>query len=108
MPGKKGKRGKGAEGGGGLTGGGIGGGAAAGAATGAVAGPIGMAVGAIAGAGLEAAAANEESKQADRADPRLKRRRLGSFVNQLNQNLNNKQRALIAMAQAHQNFASSF
>ena len=69
---------------------------------------IGMIAGALASAGTEAMAANEEQKARDRADPRPKRRRMAQLQSTIGQAINNKQRALIAMAQAHQNYAQSW
>lgn len=66
---------------------------------------LGMIAGALASAGTEAMAANEEKKARRRAEDRPKRRRLAKLQSTVGQALNNKQRALIAMAQAHQNFA---
>lgn len=84
------------------------GGVAKGATSGIGGGPLGMIAGALAGAGTEAMALNQEKKARDRADPRPKRRRLAKIHEAVQQGLSNKQRALIAMAQAHQNFASMF
>jgi hypothetical protein len=67
-----------------------------------------MIAGALAGAGSEAMAQNEEKKARDRANPRPKRRRLTAIHEAVQKGLSNKQRALVAMAQAHQNFASMF
>lgn len=67
---------------------------------------IGMIAGALASAGTEAMAANEEEKARRRAEQRPKRRRLAQIQATVGQAMNNRQRALIAMAQAHQNFAS--
>lgn len=67
---------------------------------------IGMIAGALASVGTEALASREESKARDAARP--KRRRLGKMQEAIGQAMNNRQRALIAMAQAHQNFASAF
>ena len=76
---------------------------------------IGMIAGALASAGTEAVASNEEKKAADRAETsaefggvRPKRRKVKRLENARNQSLSNKQRALISVAQAHQNFASMF
>ena len=69
---------------------------------------IGMIAGALASAGTEAMSANEESKARDRAEDRPKRRRLAKWAEMSGQAMNNKQRALIAMAQAHQNYAQSW
>lgn len=69
---------------------------------------IGMIAGALASAGTEALASNEDKKARERAENRPKRRKLAAIQAQFGQNLNNRQRALVAMAQAHQNFASMF
>ena len=90
-------------------------GAASGAAAGAVAGPwgavIGAGIGAIAGATSENDAENksdEARKRAEFGGKIPKRRRLKRMTNQIEKGLNNKQRALIAMAQAHQNAANMY
>ena len=67
---------------------------------------LGMIAGALASVGTEALASREEKKARDAARP--KRRRLAKLQTAVGQAMNNKQRALIAMAQAHQNFASTF
>jgi hypothetical protein len=76
---------------------------------------IGMIAGALASAGTEAVASNEEKKAAARAETsaefggvRPKRRKVKRLENARSQSLSNKQRALISVAQAHQNFASMF
>lgn len=69
---------------------------------------IGMIAGALASAGTEAMAANEEKKARARAEDRPKRRRLAKWAEISGQAMNNRQRALIAMAQAHQNYAQSW
>lgn len=76
---------------------------------------IGMIAGALASAGTEALAINEEKKARKRAETtaefggvRPKRRKAKRIENALSQSLSNKQRALIAVAQAHQNFAGMF
>ena len=76
---------------------------------------VGTAVGAIAGAAMGASAENEDEKARKRAETsaefggvRPKRRKLQRVKNAINQSMNNKQRALIAMAQAHQNFAAMY
>lgn len=76
---------------------------------------IGMIAGAIASAGTEAVAANEEKKALRRAETsaefggvRPKRRKVKRLENAVSASLSNKQRALISVAQAHQNFASMF
>ncbi len=66
-----------------------------------------MVIGAIIAAGAQAAQANAEKKKAASAGPRRHRRRVGKLGDRVQQNLGNKQRALIAMAQAHQNYAMS-
>lgn len=77
--------------------------------------PFGTMIGAIAGGATSAMAENEESKARERAETsaefggvRPKRRRLQRVKTAINQSMNNKQRALIAMAQAHQNFAAMY
>ena len=65
---------------------------------------IGMIAGAIAGAGTEVLASREESKR--RQDARPKNRRLNKLQSTLQQGMNNRQRALMAVAQAHANYAS--
>ncbi|KKN80386.1 hypothetical protein LCGC14_0329790 [marine sediment metagenome] len=65
---------------------------------------IGMIAGAIAGAGTEALASREESKRRQAARP--KNRRLNKVMGTLQQGMNNRQRALMAVAQAHANYAS--
>ena len=67
-------------------------------------GMIGMVAGAIAGAGTEALASREESKRRQAARP--KNRRLNKVMGTLQQGMNNRQRALMAVAQAHANYAS--
>lgn len=78
-----------------------------------------MVVGAIAGAvvsgGSEYVRRNERKKAQDRAETsaefggvRPKHRKVARIGKAVQESLNNKQRALIAMAQAHQNYASSF
>ena len=76
---------------------------------------IGIIAGALASAGTEAIAANEEKKARDRAETsaefggvRPKRRKVKRLENAIASALSNRQRALIAVAQAHQNFASMF
>lgn len=76
---------------------------------------IGIIAGALASAGTEAMASNEEKKARDRAETsaefggvRPKRRKVKRLEKAISQSLSNKQRALIAVAQAHQNFASMF
>lgn len=69
---------------------------------------IGMIAGSIAAAGTEAMAANEEQKARERREPRPKRRRLAKLQETIGQGMNNRQRALIAMAQAHQNYAQGW
>jgi hypothetical protein len=74
---------------------------------------IGMIAGATLGAGTEMAAANERKKAQKRAETsaefggaRPKRRKVAKLGKIVGQAFSNKQRALVAMAQAHQNFAS--
>jgi hypothetical protein len=67
---------------------------------------LGMIAGALASVGTEALASREESKARDAARP--KHRRLTKIQAAIGQGMNNRQRALIAIAQAHQNFASTF
>lgn len=76
---------------------------------------IGMIAGALASAGTEALAITEEKKARDRAETtaefggvRPKRRKVKRLELAVSAALSNKQRALIAVAQAHQNFASMF
>ncbi len=76
---------------------------------------IGIIAGALASAGTEAVASNEEKKAAARAETsaefggvRPKRRKVKRLENARSASLSNKQRALISVAQAHQNFASMF
>jgi hypothetical protein len=73
---------------------------------------IGMIAGALASAGTEAMAAREEEKARKRSETIAefgyvpKRKRLARVGKAASQAISNKQRALIALAQAHQNFAS--
>jgi hypothetical protein len=78
-----------------------------------------MVVGAIAGAvvsgGSEYVRQSERKKEKARAETsaefggvRPKHRKVARIGKAVQEALNNKQRALIAMAQAHQNYASSF
>ncbi|KKM18659.1 hypothetical protein LCGC14_1663420 [marine sediment metagenome] len=78
-----------------------------------------MAIGAIAGAvvsgGSEYVKMNERKKAAARAESsaefggaRPKHRKIARMGKAMQEALSGKQRALIAMAQAHQNYASSF
>ena len=76
---------------------------------------IGIIAGALASAGTEALAISEEKKARDRAETsaefggvRPKRRKAKRLELAISSALSNKQRALIAVAQAHQNFASMF
>lgn len=75
----------------------------------------GSIVGAVLGTATEMVNLNASNKARDRAETsaefggvRPKRRKLKRMQNAIGQAMNNKQRALIAMAQAHQNFAQSF
>jgi hypothetical protein len=73
----------------------------------------GGAIGAIVGAGTSMAEMNAQKKARERAEGtaefggvRPKRRNIARLQRMIAESFNNKQRALIAMAQAHQNFAS--
>lgn len=75
----------------------------------------GSIVGAVLGTGTEYVKMNERKKAQARAETsaefggvRPKRRKLKRLENAIGKAISNKQRALIAMAQAHQNFAQSF
>jgi hypothetical protein len=74
---------------------------------------LGMAIGSMVGAGMSLADMNTKEKDRERAEgnaefggTRPKRRNLKRLQNLVGQAFNNKQRALVAMAQAHQNFAN--
>ncbi len=73
----------------------------------------GGAIGAVVGAGMSLAEMNAKKKEQERAETsaefggaRPKRRNLARIQRMIGEAFNNKQRALVAMAQAHQNFAS--
>lgn len=67
---------------------------------------VGALIGGLVAAGSAAADASQRKKAATAGRP--KRRRLAKFQEAVGQAVSNKQRALIAMAQAHQNFASQW
>lgn len=74
---------------------------------------LGMAIGSVVGAGMSLADTNAREKEQERAETsaefggaRPERRNLKRLQNMIAQSFNNKQRALVAMAQAHQNFAN--
>ncbi|KKK80870.1 hypothetical protein LCGC14_2819210 [marine sediment metagenome] len=74
---------------------------------------VGAAIGAVVGAGMSLAEMNAKKKREERAETsaefggaRPKRRNIARLQNMIGQLFNNKQRALVAMAQAHQNFAN--
>ena len=74
---------------------------------------LGAAIGSMVGGGMSLIDANAQEKEQERAETsaefggaRPKRRKLARLQKMIGEAFNNKQRALIAMAQAHQNFAS--
>lgn len=74
-----------------------------------------MIAGAVVSGGSEYVRQNERKKETKRAETsaefggvRPKHRKVARIGKAVQESLNNKQRALIAMAQAHQNYASSF
>jgi hypothetical protein len=73
---------------------------------------LGSVIGGVVGAGTSLADTAASKKARERAETtaefgyRPKRRKVKRLQTAIQQNLNNRQRALVAMAQAHQNFAS--
>lgn len=74
---------------------------------------LGAAIGSMVAGGMSLADMNAQEKAQERAETsaefggaRPKRRNLARIQKMIGEAFNNKQRALIAMAQAHQNFAS--
>ena len=73
----------------------------------------GAVIGAVLGIGTDLAKMNAQKKAQERAESsaefggaRPKRRNIARLQRMIAESFNNKQRALVAMAQAHQNFAS--
>ena len=70
---------------------------------------IGAIIGAVVSAGSAAAKANQEKKAASRgAGPRPKRRKAAGMQQAMHSALSQRQRAMIAMAQAHKEYAAQF
>lgn len=67
---------------------------------------VGMIAGGLLGMGTEAMKMNAQKKAQRRAEDRPKRRRLAKMQEAIGQAQNNRQRALIAIAQVHENYAS--
>ena len=73
----------------------------------------GAVIGAVLGIGTDLAKMNAQKKAQERAESsaefggaRPKRRNIARIQRMIGEAFNNKQRALVAMAQAHQNFAN--
>ncbi len=70
---------------------------------------IGAIIGAVVAAGSAASQANQQKKAAARGSgPRPKRRKVAGMQQALHSSLSQRQKAMIAMAQAHKEYAGQF